>query len=132
MIRRPPRSTLFPYPTLFRSLMAGAVNSKPGVLKGIDVDSELAISGTLRHLKEGSLDLLRNPAANPPGILLGKQLVNDAGIRLNNRIMVLSPEGGEMNPLYGPTPTARPFKVAGVFESGFYEFDDGQLQHRIE
>src|SRR3712207_8707287 len=26
MIRRPPRSTLFPYTTLFRSLMAGAVS----------------------------------------------------------------------------------------------------------
>src|ERR1051326_9641122 len=29
MIRRPPRSTLFPYTTLFRSLYAGAVSWKP-------------------------------------------------------------------------------------------------------
>src|SRR2546429_8085495 len=29
MIRRPPRSTLFPYTTLFRSLMAGDVNKVP-------------------------------------------------------------------------------------------------------
>jgi lipoprotein-releasing system permease protein len=93
-------------------LMAGAVNSKPGVLKGIDVTSEL-------------LDRLRDPAANPPGIVLGVRLVEDTGIRVGNRIQVLSPEGGEMNPLYGVTPTARPFRVAGVFESGFYEFDDG-------
>jgi lipoprotein-releasing system permease protein len=106
-------------------LMAGLVNSKGGILKGIDVDSELAISDTLRHLKEGSLDLLRNPAANPPGILLGARLVEDTGIRVGNRIQALSPEGGEMNPLYGVMPTARPFRVAGIFESGFYEFDDG-------
>ena len=105
-------------------LIVGAVNSKAGELKGIDVDAELAISGTLHHLKEGSLDRLREPNANPPAILLGKQLVDDTGIRVNNRIRLLSPEGGDMNPLYGPTPTARPFKVAGVFESGFYEFDD--------
>ena len=31
-------------------------NSHAGVVKGIDVDSELAISETLRHLKAGSLD----------------------------------------------------------------------------
>jgi lipoprotein-releasing system permease protein len=106
-------------------LMVGAVNSKPGVLKGIDVDAELAISETLRHLKEGSLDRLRDPTASPPGIVLGKHLVDDTGIRVRNRIQVLSPEGGDMNPLYGPLPTSRPFIVAGVFESGFYEFDDG-------
>jgi len=106
-------------------LIVGAVNSKPGVLKGIDVDSELAISEMLRHLKEGSLDRLRDSGANPPAIVLGKHIVDDTGIRVRNRIQVLSPEGGDMNPLYGPMPTARPFIVAGVFESGFYEFDDG-------
>src|SRR5687767_15769468 len=29
MLRRPPRSTLFPYTTLFRSVSSGAVKSKP-------------------------------------------------------------------------------------------------------
>jgi lipoprotein-releasing system permease protein len=106
-------------------LIVGAVNSKAGILKGIDVDAELAISETLRKLKEGSLDRLRDPAANPPGIVLGKHLMDDTGIRVRNRIKVLSPEGGDMNPLYGPMPTARPFMVSGGFESGFYEFDDG-------
>jgi lipoprotein-releasing system permease protein len=106
-------------------LIAGAVNSKAGEIKGIDVDAELVISGTLRHLKEGTLDRLRDPNANPPGILLGKQMADDTGIRINNRIRVLVPEGGDMNPMYGPVPTARPFKVTGVFESGFYEVDDG-------
>ena len=106
-------------------LIVGAVNSKAGVLKGIDVDSELAISDILRHLKEGSLDRLRNPGANPPGIVLGIHMVDDTGIRVRNRIQVLSPEGGDFNPMVGPVPTARPFIVAGVFESGFYEFDDG-------
>ena len=105
-------------------LMAGAVNSKAGVLKGIDVEAELAISATLRHLKQGTLDKLRDPAAKPPGIVLGNQLVADTGIRVGNPIQVLAPEGGDMTPLYGPVPTARRYNVVGVFESGFYEFDD--------
>src|SRR3712207_7339762 len=33
MIRRPPRSTLFPYPTLFRSLLAGRALPKDDVDK---------------------------------------------------------------------------------------------------
>ena len=106
-------------------LIAGPKNSKAGFLKGIDVDAELAISETLRHLKEGSLDLLRSDSAKPPGIILGRQLVQDAGIRVRNRVQVLSPEGGEMDPRYGPVPTARPYFVVGVFSSGFYEIDDG-------
>jgi ABC-type lipoprotein release transport system permease subunit len=61
--------------------MAGAVNSKPGVLKGIDVDSELAISATLRQLEGRFARPLRDPTAKPPGIVLGKQLVDDTGIR---------------------------------------------------
>src|SRR2546430_11977750 len=31
MIRRPPRSTLFPYTTLFRSLAGGGVDHLPGI-----------------------------------------------------------------------------------------------------
>ena len=112
-------------------LIAGAVNSKPGVIKGIDVDAELAISETLRKLKEGSLDRLRDPNANPPGILLGKDMINDTGIRLKNRVQVLSPEGGEMNPIYGVEPTVRPFIVSGIFQSGFYEIDDSQAYASI-
>jgi len=112
-------------------LIAGAVNSKAGELKGIDVDAELAISETLRRLKGGSLDRLRDPNANPPGILLGKDMINDTGIRLKNRVNVLSPEGGDMNPLVGVLPTARPFIVSGIFESGFFEIDDSQAYASI-
>src|SRR5580704_18292729 len=52
-------------------------------------------------------------------------MVDDTGIRVGNCIRVLSPEGGDINPMLGgPVPTARPFKVTGVFQSGFYEIDD--------
>jgi len=106
-------------------MMAGpGAQSKAGVLKGIDVGSELAISDTLRHLKEGSLDRLRDPTTKPPGIVLGKRLVDETGMTVKTRINVLSPEGGEMTP-FAMMPTARPFIVVGVFESGFYDFDDG-------
>src|SRR3712207_7773580 len=37
MIRRPPRSTLFPYTTLFRSCREGAIDRLPGVNRAVAV-----------------------------------------------------------------------------------------------
>lgn len=102
--------------------LSGPLQSKGAVLKGIDVNSELAMSDTLQHLKAGSLDRLRDPMASPPGIILGQSLVDDTGMVLNSRIMVTSPEG-ELTP-FGPRPAVRPFRVSGIFESGFFEIDD--------
>src|SRR2546425_5925679 len=48
MIRRPPRSTLFPYTTLFRSRHAGAHAAHHG--RGIDVSHRVGLVGyQLRH-----------------------------------------------------------------------------------
>src|SRR2546430_4599919 len=56
MIRRPPRSTLFPYTTLFRSPSRGRLLSAPGVkvLKGIRVVSMSGVvfSGGRNYLIE--------------------------------------------------------------------------------
>ncbi|MBZ5724476.1 MAG: ABC transporter permease [Acidobacteriia bacterium] len=106
--------------------LVGALQSKGAYLKGIDVNSELAIGDTLTHLKAGSLDLLRDPNARPPGIVLGSRMVEDTGMTLNSRVTAVFPEGGELTP-FGPKPTFRPFRVAGIFETGFFEIDDGYV-----
>src|SRR3712207_7155457 len=63
MIRRPPRSTLFPYTTLFRSLLPGADLRRPRrVLPGAD----LLCSDLLRPVRAR---LLR-----PDGVLPGRVL----------------------------------------------------------
>jgi lipoprotein-releasing system permease protein len=110
--------------------LSGPVNSKGAVLKGIDVNTELPISEALRNLKQGSLDRLRDPAAAPPCILLGSRLVEDTGMLLNTRINVVSPQG-ELTP-FGPRPNIRPFRVCGVFESGFFDIDDNWAYTSIE
>jgi lipoprotein-releasing system permease protein len=102
-------------------LLAGPVQSKGVQLKGIDIDSEEAISPALRHLKSGSIARLKDPSANPPGMLLGSRLVSDTGMVLNSRVNAVSPE---MTP-YGPVPVSHRFYVAGIFETGFYDVDDG-------
>src|SRR2546426_12532062 len=77
MIRRPPRSTLFPYTTLFRSLERGvAAGNGDGVT--LDVAS-LDIPGTLRDLLTARLDAL-SPSARATAQLaavLGREFRGD-------------------------------------------------------
>ncbi len=108
-------------PTLYGAVfLAGPLQSKGAILKGIDLSSELAVSDTLRNLKQGSLDGLRKPG-KIPGIILGSRLAQDTGMLVNAVVTVICPQG-ELTP-FGPQPSYRPFRVAGIFESGFYDFD---------
>ena len=103
-------------PTYF----AGPLQSKGGVLKGVDVDREMALSTTLRRLKSGSVDRLRDPKASPPGIVLGSKLAEDTGMMINSNIDIIA---DEMTPI-GPHPVKRRFRVCGIFETGFFDLDD--------
>jgi lipoprotein-releasing system permease protein len=109
--------------------LTGPLQSKGAFLKGVDVDAELAVSGTLRHLKAGSVDRLRDANAKPPGIILGSRLAEDTAMTLNSNIDLLSEE---MAGPVGVRPVKRRFRVCGIFESGFYEIDDNWAYTSIE
>ncbi|MBS1858857.1 MAG: ABC transporter permease [Acidobacteria bacterium] len=103
-------------PTYF----SGPLLQKGGEIKGVEVDRELAISTTLRKLKEGSVDRLRDPNASPPGIVLGADLASDTGMVVGANVEILT---DELTPV-GPRPVRRRFKVCGIFDTGFYEIND--------
>jgi lipoprotein-releasing system permease protein len=103
-------------PTYF----SGPLQAHGGALKGIDPDRELAVSTTLRHLKAGSVDRLRDPNASPPAIILGSRLAEDTGMVLNSNVDILT---DQLTPM-GPRPVRRRFRVAGLFETGFFDVDD--------
>jgi lipoprotein-releasing system permease protein len=92
------------------------------VLKGIDTQSELSTSDVLHHLKSGSLEGLATDQNGLPGIILGSKAALDAGLSWGSVVNVVNPQGG-LTP-FGPTTRSRRFRVAGIFESGFYDFDD--------
>jgi len=114
--------------------ITGPLTGKGAVLKGIQTKSELSTSETLRHLKSGSLQALDAPDATPtgsiPGIILGAKLAQDIGVVLNTVVTVISPQG-RLTP-FGPEPRSQRFRVAGIFESGFYDFDDNWAYTRMD
>src|SRR5687768_17745580 len=82
MIRRPPRSTLFPYTTLFRSHVSGTARGDPGprALERGRGGGVLAPQGNRRgdphppppHRPEGAADLRNRPATGPPARAPGR------------------------------------------------------------
>src|SRR2546429_1620541 len=53
MIRRPPRSTLFPYTTLFRSLESGRRSLRPGIVLDIRGRGDTRIAAWVRDRRFG-------------------------------------------------------------------------------
>jgi lipoprotein-releasing system permease protein len=102
-------------------IVSGPQGNKQITLKGIDTRSELAASETLRHLKGGSLATLQNQT-ELPAIIVGAKLAQDIGLTLNGTVNVLDPEG-RLTP-YGPGPHSQRFRVAGIFETEFFNVDD--------
>src|SRR2546422_10915407 len=76
MIRRPPRSTLFPYTTLFRSLQIGSdsivieqrivyIEEKDDVLQELDHSNLAKLAAPISGAKGLSATLTRMPFRNP-------------------------------------------------------------------
>jgi lipoprotein-releasing system permease protein len=108
-------------PSLYGQVfLSGPVLSEGAVLKGIDLDSSAARADMLLHLKQGSVNQVRD-AAGRPGLILGARLAERTGMQMGNLVTVISPQG-EMTP-YGPRPAYYSFRVAGIFESGFFDLD---------
>ncbi|HEY7391632.1 MAG TPA: ABC transporter permease, partial [Bryobacteraceae bacterium] len=110
-------------PALYSEVfIIGGPQDTGAVLKGVDIDTETTVSTALAHLKAGSINRLRDRQADPPGLLIGARMLEDTGMLLGSRARVISPQG-DLTP-FGPSPSIRPFKVCGIFETGFYDFDD--------
>lgn len=68
----------------------------------------------------------RNPALEQdrkllPGIIIGQELARALRLYVGDEVNVVAPLGA-LGPT-GPMPKARPFRVAGIFYSGMYEYD---------
>ncbi len=99
--------------TMLRS-GAGACGA---VLRGIDPASAEQVH---RNLSEADLEKL-TAEKTAPGIILGRELGRNLGVAEGDELYLISPRG-MVSPV-GHMPSMKKFRVAGLFESGMYEYD---------
>lgn len=58
-----------------------------------------------------------------PGIVLGRELQEQLQVQPGDTIQLINPLGGAVGPMGVPTPSVRSLRVAGVFDSGMFEYD---------
>jgi len=107
-------------PFILQQVMLSSGPSAVGVvLRGIDPAAQGEGSELARRIRGGSIDdLTRGPG---PGILLGRELARNLGVLPGETITAISPQGAMT--AVGMVPKMRPFRVAGTFEVGLYEYD---------
>lgn len=106
-------------------LLSSGTRAKGVVLKGIDMTRELQVGDLLQTVKQGRLDALDNTtpesSGRPAPIVLGKDLAESLGISVGDFVTAVSPQGN-ITPV-GIVPRYKKFKVAAIYNSGFYDYD---------
>ena len=106
-------------------LVSRGAHSGGALLKGILPGQERSVSDMLAQMSAGSASALAETEANGafPPVVLGYDLADSLGARVGDTVVVTSPQG-ELTP-YGLVPKYQRFQVAGIFHSGFYQYDSG-------
>jgi len=139
-------------PFLYTEAMIQSRTAASGVLvKGIDLARTDEVTNLVDNLTQGPrgelstdeeraavLAELRTPPRSIfqqeadttalPGLILGEQLAKYLGsaggpLKVGDKVHIINPVGGGVGPMGAPVPHVRPFRVAGVFHSGMYEYD---------
>jgi lipoprotein-releasing system permease protein len=109
-------------------LVARGARDGGALIEGILPDQEQSVSRLLANSTPGSIEALqpKNTAQDAtnqevPPIVLGKDLADSVGAEVGDRVTIISPQG-EMTP-YGVIPKWVPFRLAGTYHTGFYQYD---------
>jgi lipoprotein-releasing system permease protein len=76
-----------------------------------------------------SLEGVQERVAAMPPIILGKDMADDLGATVGSIVLVTSPQG-ELTP-FGMVPKYLRFRVVGIFNSGFYDYDSSWAFARL-
>ena len=102
-------------------LMTYAGEARGVVTKGIDVERERRSDEALQRIIAGTLDFSQD-ADGIDAVVVGKQLAQEWKLSPGDYVTLTSPQG-RLTP-YGMMPRSRRFRVSGVFDSGFYDYDE--------
>jgi lipoprotein-releasing system permease protein len=114
----------------------GIVSATPLIEGQVMATSPLAASGALvrgirpedirdrkliaDHIVAGSL-----AEFDEDGIVVGNRLARRLGVRVGDKITLISPEGTDT--AFGTVPRLKTYRVAALFEVGFYEYDNSYI-----
>jgi lipoprotein-releasing system permease protein len=112
------------------------------LIKGVVPAEERTVSGLLDTITAGSAkDLDPAPAGDDadknrintpyPALVLGGDIAETIGVQVGDTVLVTSPQG-ELTPLGGLMPKYQRFRVAGIFHSGFYQYDSAMAFMRLD
>ncbi len=139
-------------PFLYTEAMIQSSKAASGVLvKGIDLERTSEVTNLVDNMTQGAMGelssveerqaviaQLREPprsifqqesdTVELPGLIMGEQLAKYLGdhtgpLKVGDKVHVINPVGGGTGPMGAPVPHVRPFRVAGIFHSGMYEYD---------
>jgi lipoprotein-releasing system permease protein len=125
-------------PFILKQVMLTTTSSAQGVvLRGIDPLREGKVTALGKNLVSGQLEDLGKPihvklppvdnpdgplqSSEKPGIILGRELALRLGVFVGDTVSVVSLTGTIS--AMGMVPKIRIFAVAGIFQSGMYEYD---------
>ena len=112
-------------PVLYEEGLISSHSRAEGViLKGVDPEREIKVGDLLKRLSAGSRDGLAQTFSNADPIVIGKELAQSLSLHLGDTAKFTSPQG-YLTPLGDIVPKFRHFRVVGIFDSGFYDFDSG-------
>jgi lipoprotein-releasing system permease protein len=128
------------------AMVQGRFGASGVIVKGIDLVQTPGVTDVRKNLVIGPMGALNTDADRAevfaklrtpdraiaqaqddtdllPGILIGVQLANQLSLFPGDRLHLINPVGGGKGIMGAPMPHVRPFRVAGVFNSGMYEYD---------
>jgi lipoprotein-releasing system permease protein len=80
---------------------------------------------------DGGPELQLGPGGDPeaapeplPGMLIGEELALTLAVGPGSELQIMDPFGGAPGPMGLPTPRIKRVRVAGVYQSGMYEYDN--------
>ena len=100
-------------------------NILDAVVSGSAKDLEPA-AAEVNAASEGGPDAINAPY---PALVLGRDIADQIGAQVGDSVLVTSPQG-ELTPL-GLAPKYQRFRVAGIFHSGFYQYDAAMAFMRL-
>jgi len=109
-------------PSVYQNVLLSFGGDARGVVaKGVDPERERKYDEALQRIVAGKLDFSRD-SDGIEALLIGKQLSQEWKIKPGDYVTLTSPQG-RLTP-FGMVPRTRRFRVTGVFDSGFYDYDE--------